>query len=208
MPEEPPGEGGFEARLDLALLRKSSAGGQVDLGTIADGDILRRADGDQFQVFFSIPTTSYVYVYAVDSTAWIQRLHPDPERGHHNPVRADERRILPRTDYFYGLDEHEGNQEIWFLVSPEPRPDIDEALAAYPLDRPRPGTELRSRSGEPIYDSISKTRVFARGLVEVGPGESVTVQKADGGGFEVTPARLFSQGSDGDIAFSRWFVSE
>jgi hypothetical protein len=34
------------------------------------------------------------------------------------------------------------------------------------------------------------------------------VQKTDGGAFEVTPARLFSQGSDQDVAFSRWFVSE
>jgi hypothetical protein len=208
MPEEPLGPGGLEARLDLALLRKSSADARDQLVTLADGDALRRADGDQFQVYFSMPTTSYVYVYAVDATAWIQRLHPDPSRGHANPVPADERRILPRPDYFYGLDEHPGNHEIWFLVSPTPRPDVDQALADYALDRRRPGSELRSRSGEPIFERISKTSVFARGLVEVGPGDPIPVEAPDGSAAELTPARLFSEGSDQDIAFSRWFVSE
>ena len=194
-------------RLDVALLRQV-AGGDQALEPIQDGAVLSRAADDRFQIFLSVPETSYVYVYAVDSTAWMQRLHPDPERGQVNPVAAGERRLLPRPDHFFGLDEQTGNQEIWFLVSRVPRPDVEEALAAYPLDRPRAETELRSRSGEPIYQHISKTTVFARGLVEVGPGEQAVVQDEQGTPFELTPARLFSAASEDEIAFSRWFTSQ
>lgn len=199
--------GNLRPRLDVALLRQVAEGGQT-LEPIPDGAVLSRAAGDRFQIFLSVPETSYVYVYSVDATAWMQRIHPDPERGQVNPVAAGEQRLLPRPDHFFGLDEHTGNQEIWFLVSRVPRPDVEELLAAFPLDRPRAETELRSRSGEPIYQHISKTTVFARGLVEVGPGAQAVVQDEQGTSFELTPARLFSSASEDEIAFSRWFTSQ
>ena len=86
-----------------------------------DGAVLSSADSDTFQILLASSVDAYVYVYAVDSTAWIQRLYPDAERGHQNPVPAGAEILLPRPEHYFGLDEYKGTEEIWFLASPEPR---------------------------------------------------------------------------------------
>ncbi len=93
-------------------------------------------------------------------------------------------------------------------MSPQPRPDIEQLLAAYPLDRDRPGSQVRSRSGEPIFERISHASIFTRGLTEVGPGQPATAMNASGESFDVTPTRLFANTSGDEISFTRWFQSE
>lgn len=197
-----------EPRLEVALLRAVDFGGEMSLEPIQDGATLRRAEGDRFQIFFSVPRESYVYAYAVDATAWMQRLFPDPERGHANPVLPWNEVLLPREGYFFGLDEHPGNQEIWILVSDTPRPEIEQLLADYPLGRERPETQLRSRSGKPVYDRVTRSTILRRGLVEIGPGQPTQVGVSEGSDSTVTPDRLFTATAGDDLAISRWFVSE
>lgn len=136
----------------------------------------------------------------------MQRLYPDHARGHTNPVRVNENITLPRPGYYFGLDEYAGMHEIWFLASPHPRPDVDQQLSLFSLDRKRPNTQFQSRSGDPAR--ISRASVLARGLVEVGPAPLTQMVASDGSRYDVTPARLFGDVAVGEIAFSRWFQVE
>lgn len=196
--------------LDVALVCDRADGGQSGRPPVPmyDGEILRRDAGDRFQIYLAPSFDAYVYIYAVDSTAWGQQIFPDTSRGHRNPVRAGQEIFLPRPGYHFRPDEHKGVQEIWFLVSPRSRPDVEQLLSQYPMDRERPTSAIRSRSGKPAYQRISQASVFARGLEEVGPGSAATVETASGSSFEMTPARLFASSSEDEIAFSRWFESQ
>ena len=189
--------------LDVALIRHSEGEGAPT--PIADGDVLVRADRDRFQIFVAPVEEAYVYIYAVDSTAWIQRLHPDPERGHANPVQPGADVVLPRPGYFFALDEYEGIQEIWFLASRTPRPDIEQTLAAFPLGRERPASVSPRGPG---FDRITQPSVLSRGLLEVGPGPPTPVQGGSGADHELTPTRLLARPAAEEIAFSRWFRHE
>lgn len=171
-----------------------------------DGEILRRSAGDQFQIYLAPGFDAFIYIYAVDATGWVQRLYPDHARGHTNPVRVNENITLPRPGYYFGLDEYAGMHEIWFLASPHPRPDVDQQLSLFSLDRKRPNTQFQSRSGDPAR--ISRASVLARGLVEVGPAPLTQMVASDGSRYDVTPARLFGDVAVGEIAFSRWFQVE
>jgi hypothetical protein len=176
-----------------------------ELTLMQDGDVLRQAAGDRFQIYLTPATDMYVYVCAVDATAWIQRLYPDASSGHVNPVRAGQPVFLPGPGYSFGLDEYAGVQEIWFLASPHPRPDVEAALSMYPIDRQRPMSQIRSRSGEPEYARVSRASTFSRGLVIVGEGEPAVGISPQGLSNPITPERLFASSSAEEIAFSRWF---
>ena len=197
-------DAGVPPALDVALLQQQASGTPVPM---VDGATLSRSAGDSFQIFASPTTPSYLYVYAVDATGWIQRLYPDEARGHVNPVSTGQSVQLPRAGFAFGLDEVTGNQEIWFLLSPRPRPDIEAQLAEFPLDRTRPDSQLASRSGAPAYDRMRVPSVLARGLVEVAAAPTTQLATASGQTFAVTPTRLFADTSADELAFSRWFQS-
>ncbi len=192
--------------LDVSLLRSTASGGAFAGTPMPDGEVLRRAAGDQFQIYLAPGFDAFVYIYAVDATGWVQRLYPDDARGHRNPVRMNQEITLPRRGYYFGLDEYAGLHEIWFLASPHPRPDVEQQLSLFSLDRQRPSAQFQSRSGDPAR--ISRASVLARGLVEVGPAPLTQMVASDGSNYDVTPARLFGDVAVGEIAFSRWFQVE
>ncbi|MBW2291920.1 MAG: DUF4384 domain-containing protein, partial [Deltaproteobacteria bacterium] len=200
--------GQVEFALDTALIREQTINGQAMPTPMQDGELLRRAANDKFQIYLSPGFDMYLYVYAVDATGWIQRLYPDPTRGHRNPVRMRTTLTLPRPGFYFGLDDVPGNQEIWFLASRQPRLEVEQMLSQFSLDRKRPASGFATESGQPGFDQISVASVYSRGLVEIGPGTSTAMWNSTGASFEVTPARLFGQAGSGEMVFSRWFRAE
>jgi hypothetical protein len=193
------------AALEVAMVHRRV--GSEDLAPMADGALLRRGLGDAFQVVVRPAQATHLYVYVVDATGWIQRIHPEPALGLANPIPAGHAVVMPPHGLF-GLDEVEGVHEVWFLASAEPRPDVEAVLAAHSLERPRPMPELRDRSGAPVFERMVHPSTFTRGITLVATGGAVALGAADGTPTPVPSELLFAGEGAQEVAFVRWFVSE
>jgi hypothetical protein len=196
-----------EFAVDFALLQSVEQNGEQVPVPMKDGQVLRRADGDRFQIYLSPSSDVHVYIYLIDGTGWIQRLYPDDGSSHVNPVRSGSELILPRSDLYFGLDEYPGVHEIFVLISPNPRNDVETALAAYPLSRSRPASAIRSR-GRSVYEPVTIATALSRGVTVVEAGKPAVVASAVGQQTEITPTRVEFGTRDDERAFSVWFTSE
>ena len=79
--------------LDVLLVKKHMVNGVQSYLPIKDGDILldgrgNPQAGDKFRVMFRANTDGYVYVIAVDGSAWAQGIFPTAASPFANPVKA------------------------------------------------------------------------------------------------------------------------
>jgi len=167
------------------------------------GQVLSREQGDVFQIYASPSARMHLYIYAVDATGWIQQLHP-VGAGKDQAVPAGETLFLPARNRFYGLDDVPGVQQIFVMSSPAARPDVESMLARFPLDRERPDSEVKTRSGESVYEHVEQAIVLARGLQGVSWGEA-RIPNRSGEAFGRQAPRFRLDSSGDAAAISTWF---
>ena len=138
--------------LDVLLVRKTIRNGAVTLLPIHDGDVMRDGRGnaqagDKFRIMFRANSNSYVYVIAIDGSAWAQGVFPPPGNPFANPVRAGEQYVIPEGDNWFSLDQFKGIETIFFVASQEKRADIETIMTRIsghernPSDTPQQVTE-------------------------------------------------------------------
>ena len=193
--------------LDIGLFRQVPSEGGAEPALLKSGQVLSGGErGDVFQIYASPSAPTYLYVYAVDATGWIQQLHPSDSTADVS-LPAGAELFLPGRDQFYGLDEVPGVQQIFVMASQLARPDIEAQLAHFPLGRARPESALRTRSGEPGYESVTQATVLARG-VRRAPAAEVRIPNASGESFERKTPRFLLNPEQGSAVFSMWFRVE
>ncbi len=150
---EPPAVQALEGlQLDVALVKKTMVNGAETLLPIHDGDVLldgrgNAKAGDKFRIMFRAKTDCYVYVIAIDGSAWAQGVFPSLTSPFENPVEQGKQYVIPEGDNWFSLDQFKGIETVFFVASPEKRQDIEEILSSisgrerHPKSKPQPVTE-------------------------------------------------------------------
>jgi|SRR5882672_8556124 len=194
--------------LDVAVLAQRAserAARRTDPVPIQDGETLRDGGsdprkGDVVKFSFRANCDCYVYVIAIDATGYVARVFPEQQGG--NPVRANQQYVAPQGTAWYGLDQYKGTEQIFFIASRQPRPDIENSLSQLAkTDR-----SSLSRNFRPVREAAVDPAT--RGLVRVQMGTQSSVRTESGQQYSFTPQAFAAQPGTDDVAVTRWFRHE
>ena len=185
-------------QLQTGLLARRAGTSQLidieDGATLVDGGS-NPAAGDLLKVHFQANCACYVYIIGVDATGYVATVFPDPDAGHRNPVEPNSAYLVPGADDWWGLDEQKGVEQVIFVASRTPRPDLENALATL-------GGEPRNSMDN--YQSVTQLAVPAtRGLVKV-KAQPVQVGSSSTTTF-FAPNMFTTNDPVNELMVTRWF---
>ena len=205
----PEGVVGTPVGLDVAIVKKTKLNGAETMTTINDGDILRDGRGnaqagDKFRVMFRANSDCYVYVIAIDGSAWAQGLFPNLNAPFANPVKQGQQYIIPGDNNWLSLDQFKGIETLFFVASPNKRQDIENILASiagkerHPKETPQQVTEAPMiPSGFHRSQTSSTPFMIGQGL-----------PRAHGQDQGLIPTTYFTQKAGEALRITRWFRHE
>ncbi|MGB0911190.1 MAG: DUF4384 domain-containing protein [Nitrospirales bacterium] len=188
--------------LDVLLVRKTMRNGAVTLLPINDGDSLRDGRGnpqagDKFRVMFRANTNCYVYVVAIDGSAWAQGVFPPPGNPFANPVKADTQYVIPEDDNWFSLDQFQGIETIFFVASQQKRDDIETIMA-------RIGGHERSPLATP--HQVTEAPIIPQGFAGAKRSRSpFAIQTGFQQGQHLLPTTFFTKTAGEALRVTRWF---
>lgn len=116
--------------IDVALLKRDgSRAVPIEDGEILFDGIDDPQPADALRVAFRTRADAFVYVVAVDAVGRVQPLHPMAYPAPASPTAAGTEVFLPGPEGWYGLDAYTGIQHVYFVASPERRPELESQLA-------------------------------------------------------------------------------
>lgn len=187
-------------QLEVALLRQDEQDGRIVPVPMQNGDVLHwrgsLEESDKFKIFFRPDRDCFVYVVLVDSTGFVQVLHPAAGVG--VPTRAGTGTFLPPgdLDLAYAVDQHRGLETIYFVASLQRRTDLEAVLRPFlGLERP----PLQDPAGVQTLDES----FVERGIAARSPA-GVAEVRIDGrrSSFDT---QAFSTAAGSDLVLTRWF---
>lgn len=188
--------------LDVALLKRTMVNGSPILISINDGDIMKdgRGDpqaGDKFRILVRADTDCYLYIVALDATAWVQELFPSVNGSFVNPVRKGQTYTLPMGRNWYSLDQYRGIQHLYFVASHQRRPDIEEILNKIKKLERDPGD---------VPKTVQKEVVLPNGYGHTRSGqEPFQVILSRGKTEQVSFKTYFAETAGEAVRITRWF---
>ncbi len=194
--------------LDVAILAQRAsdrAARRTEPQPIQDGEVLRDGGsdprkGDVVKFSFRTNCDCYVYVIGVDATGYVARVFPD-KAG--KPVRANQQYVVPQGTAWYGLDQYKGTEQVFFIASRRPRPDMEKSLQQL-AQTPRASLSRNYRA----VREAALPDAATRGLVKVNMGTKSTVSSESGQPYSFTPQAFAAQPGTDDVAVTRWFRHE
>ncbi len=95
----------------------------------SEGTVLR--SNDRYKLIFEPLENSYVYIFQIDSADKIFRLFPtdkfqEADIKNKNPVRGGEKYWVPAEKKSFSLDDQVGEETIYFMITQEPDPMLEE----------------------------------------------------------------------------------
>jgi Domain of unknown function (DUF4384) len=194
--------------LDVAILAQRAsdrAALRTEPQPIQDGEALRDGGsdprtGDVVKFSFRANCDCYVYVIGVDATGYVARIFPEKSG---KPVRANQQYVVPRGTSWYGLDQYKGTEQVFFIASRRPRPDLEKSLQQL-SQTPR---STLSRNYRPVREAALPDAA-TRGLVKVNMGTKSTVSSESGQPYAFTPQAFAAQPGTDDVVVTRWFRHE
>jgi hypothetical protein len=195
--------------LDVAIVKKTKINGAETMIPIKDGEILKDGRGnahagDKFRIMFRANTDCYVYVIAIDGSAWAQGVFPSLTSPFANPVKQGQQYIIPENNNWLSLDQFKGIETIFFVASPEKRQDIEDILANIAGKERHPKETPQQVTQAPIipagfHRSQMSTTPFIIGQ------QSPSPQGQDQG---LIPTTYFTQKAGEALRVTRWFRHE
>jgi hypothetical protein len=204
-PEQPAARPMEGIQLDVALVKKTLVNGAETLFPIHDGDILKDGRGnanagDKFRIMFRANTDCYVYVIAVDGSAWAQGVFPSLTSPFANPVKQGQQYVIPENNTWFSLDQFKGIETVFFVASPEQRQDIEDILADIAGRERHPKAKPQQVTEAPIipagfHGSQQSTAPFA-----------IDQNSSSNQGW--MPTTYFTQKAGEALRITRWFRHE
>jgi hypothetical protein len=188
--------------LDVLLVKKHLRNGVQSYLPIKDGDSLfdgrgNPHAGDKFRVMFRANTNCYVYVIAVDGSAWAQGIFPPASSPFANPVKAGQQHVLPEGTNWFSLDQFKGIETIFVVASHARRPDIEQILATIS------GRE-RHPAEKPL--AVSEPAIIPNGYSGTRPGSApLAFKTSQSSQQELLPTTYFVKTAGEDLRITRWF---
>lgn len=188
--------------LDVLLVRQKIRNGAVTLLPINDGDVLRDGRGnpqagDKFRIMFRANTDCYVYVIAIDGSAWAQGVFPPPGNPFANPVKAGTQYVIPEQNNWFSLDQFKGIETIFFVATQQKRDDIEQIMA-------RIGGRERSPRDTP--DQVTEAPIIPQGFTGTRRSRSpFAIQTGLQEGQQLLPTTFFANTAGEALRVTRWF---
>ncbi|MEX0829903.1 MAG: DUF4384 domain-containing protein [Nitrospirales bacterium] len=188
--------------LDVLLVKKHLVNGVQSYLPVKDGDVLldgrgNSQTGDKFRVMFRANTDCYVYVIAVDGSAWAQGIFPSASSPFANPVKGGQQYLLPEGNNWFSLDQFKGIETVFFVASHERRPDIEQILATIS------GRE-RHPAEKPL--AVSEPAIIPNGFSGARTGSApFTFNTSQTTRQELLPTTYFVKTAGEDLRITRWF---
>ena len=193
---------GVPIRLDVALIKKTFLNGAEVVVPIQDGDILRDGRGnahagDKFRIMFRANTRSYVYVIAIDGSAWAQGVFPSMTSPFANPVQQGQQYVMPEGNNWFSLDQFRGIETIFFVASHHKRPDIEKIVSQI--------------AGQERHPKATPERVTVPPIIPAGFQGQVAstspfmLPTNTGQGQSVLPTTFFTEKAGEALRVTRWF---
>ena len=188
--------------LDVLLVRKTIRNGAVTLLPIHDGDIMRDGRGnpqagDKFRIMFRANIDCYVYVIAIDGSAWAQGVFPPPGNPFANPVSEGKQYVIPEGDNWFSLDQFKGIETIFFVASQQKRDDIETIMTRIAGHERNPSDTPHEVTEAPIIP-----QGFARSHRSPSP---FAVQTGFQQGHQLLPTTFLANTAGEALRVTRWF---
>ena len=200
---------GTPVGLDVAIVKKTVVNGVETMRRIKDGDVLKDGRGnaqagDKFRIMFRANSDCYVYVIAIDGSAWAQGLFPSLTSPFANPVKQGQQYTIPGNKNWLSLDQFKGIETLFFVASPEKRQDIENILASIAGKERHPKATPQQVTEAPIipagfHRSQSSSTPFIIGQ------HSSSLQGQNQG---LLPTTYFTQKAGEALRVTRWFRHE
>ncbi len=116
---------GAKVSVDLVARPGSASGAGQDF-TVPDGSVLRTGDGVQLRL--ASDTDAYVYVIAYGSSNSAIFLHPFSAKPEDARIRGGKTEVVPESGDFLPLDDREGRETLFTIISDVPLTDMAELL--------------------------------------------------------------------------------
>ncbi len=195
--------------LDVALVKKTEINGAETMMPINDGDALKDGRGnaqagDKFRIMFRANSDCYVYVIAIDGSAWAQGLFPSLTSPFANPVKQGQQYIIPENNNWLSLDQFKGIETLFFVASPNKRKDIEDILASIAGKERHPKATPQQVTEAPIIPAgFHRSQTSSTPFI-IGQG-SPSAQGQDQG---LIPTTYFTQKAGEALRITRWFRHE
>lgn len=192
-------------QLDVALIKKSWVNGAETLVPIHDGDVLKDGRGnakagDKFRIMFRANTDCYVYVIAIDGSAWAQGVFPSLTSPFANPVRQGKQYVIPENTNWFSLDQFKGIETVFFVASPVKRQDIEDILA---------GIAGRERNPQVSPQEVTEAPVIPAGFHRSQQSATpFTIGQGNTADRGLMPTTYFTQQAGEALRVTRWFRHE
>ena len=202
---------GFEQgiQLDVAIVKKTEMNGTETMIPINDGDVLKDGRGkaqagDKFRIMFRTNSDCYVYVIAIDGSAWAQGVFPRLTAPFANPVKQSQQYIIPENNNWLSLDQFKGIETIFFVASPHKRQDIEDILATITGKERHPKATPQQVTEAPIIPAGFHRSQPSSTPFTIGQ-KSSSLQGQDQG---LIPTTYFTQKAGEALRVTRWFRHE
>ena len=116
---------GAKVSVDLVARPGSASGAGQDF-KVPDGSVLRTGDGVQLRL--ASDTDAYVYVIAHGSSNSAIFLHPFSAKPEDALIRGGKTEVVPDSGVFLPLDDREGRETLFTIISDVPLTDMAELL--------------------------------------------------------------------------------
>ncbi len=195
---------GLPLGMDMAVLRARPSAQGDEIALVADGDVLRDgrgnpAAGDKIKIVLRPETACYVYVVGIDGSGLVRSLFPPAPGYDPRPVMPSRDYTIPQGREWAALDEVRGVETLYVIASPEPRPDLDQALKAF---------EVRPRSIGPITAKVEEPAILPADYREMEKGRSASIDLESGRRLQV-PTHTYVAAQAGEaLRLTRWFRHE
>jgi hypothetical protein len=204
-PEQPVAQPVEGLQLDVALVKKTLVNGAEILLPIKDGDALKDGRGnvkagDKFRIMFRANTDCYVYVIAIDGSAWAQGVFPSLTSPFANPVKQGTQYVIPENNNWFSLDQFKGIETVFFVASPEKRQDIEDILSSIAGRERHPKAKPQQVTEPPIIPAG-----FHRSQQSIVP---FNIGQESSSEHELIPTTYFTQKAGEALRVTRWFRHE
>ena len=183
---------------EVDVVRESRGGGAVRVAPVRNGETLTAEDNYKVQI--SCNRDCYAYVAQLDTTGRLDPILPSGFVDVQNPLPADRLTALPSADNWFFLDDSTGIEQIYFILSSEPRPDIEAIFTR--ISAANENLELL----EPVSLQPEERLPLTRGIGGVRTGRATLVTTSDG--FEASYVSTVLESIDAELVVTRWFRHE
>ena len=193
----------------MALIKKTLVNGAEILLPIKDGDALKDGRGnvkagDKFRIMFRANTDCYVYVIAIDGSAWAQGVFPTFTSPFANPVKKGQEYVIPEDKNWFSLDQYKGIETVFFVASPEKRQDIEEILSSIAGKERQPNAKPQEVAEAPVIPAGFHGSQKSSTPFILGQNPSGNQDQADA----LLPTTYFTQKAGEALRITRWFRHE